>query len=364
MTNAVPDTHDMVVIHRIFRREFRLLADLVRRAPAGDTPRAANIAEHLEFTLTALHYHHSTEDEYLWPRLLERAQPQAELVHRMQGQHEVVAGSSEHARRLLQQWRSDPTAALGRELAATLTRLSDALAEHLDEEEAHILPLVRDHLTVAEWEEVGRQSFDKFPRSAMPIMVGQMLEVATATDRDLFFGKLPPPARVMWRLVGQRRYARYIRRVRGVPPGAMHPALKSAMRTSTAAAVWLYRRTNGRVGGTAKGLPLLLLTVPGRKTGTPRTVAVACFRHDGGYVVIGSAGGMKNNPQWIGNLRAAGWARIQLGGEEHDVDARVTEGTERDDLWAGVVLARAPFFSRYQEKSGRVIPIAVLHPRP
>jgi deazaflavin-dependent oxidoreductase (nitroreductase family) len=64
----------------------------------------------------------------------------------------------------------------------------------------------------------------------------------------------------------------------------------------------------------------------------------------------------------IHNLRKAGRAHVHLGESQFDVDARVTSGGERDELWQNVVLARAPFFAKYQEKSGRTIPIAVLTP--
>jgi hypothetical protein len=62
--------------------------------------------------------------------------------------------------------------------------------------------------------------------------------------------------------------------------------------------VWLYRRTNGRVGGRGMGgLPLLLLTVPGRRSGAPHTVPVAYFGHSAGYLVVGTGmGGSKRTP--------------------------------------------------------------------
>lgn len=142
----------------------------------------------------------------------------------------------------------------------------------------------------------------------------------------------------------------------------MNAVMKKVMRTANALAVSLYRRSNGRIGGSAKGKPLLLLTVPGRKTGTPHTVAVAYFEHNGCYLVTGSAGGMKDDPQWIRNLRVVPRAQIQIGAEKTDVQARVSEPTERDQLWRDVVLAEAPFFAGYQEKCDRVIPIAVLNP--
>jgi deazaflavin-dependent oxidoreductase (nitroreductase family) len=132
------------------------------------------------------------------------------------------------------------------------------------------------------------------------------------------------------------------------------------MRGANRLAVSLYRRSGGRIGGRAKGTRVLLLTVPGRTTGIRRTVPVSYFEHDGELIVTGSAGGMKDNPQWISNLRAAGAADIQIGAQRSSVHARVTEGPERDELWQQVVLARSPFFAKYEKKSGRVIPVAVL----
>ncbi len=84
-------TEEMAVIHRIFRRGFPMMAELVRQTPTGATARSEPIAAHLDFLLNALHNHHSGEDDKIWPRLLERAAPQAELIARMEQQHEVVA---------------------------------------------------------------------------------------------------------------------------------------------------------------------------------------------------------------------------------------------------------------------------------
>lgn len=126
------------------------------------------------------------------------------------------------------------------------------------------------------------------------------------------------------------------------------------------AAAWVYRRTKGRIGGSAKGVPVMLITVPGRKTGVPRSVPVAFFEHGHGYLVAASAGGSKADPQWIHNLGTAEKAHISVYGDQHEVDARIVDGAERDQPWQEVVLARAPFFAKYEEKSGRTIPLAVL----
>ncbi len=125
----------------------------------------------------------------------------------------------------------------------------------------------------------------------------------------------------------------------------------------------LYRLSRGKIGGTAKGTQVMLITVPGRKTGIPHTNPVSYFEHDGGYLVSGSSGGAKRAPQWIRNLATAGSAHVEIGAREFDVDARVLAGAERDQVWNDVVLAHAPFFARYETKSGRTIPVARLSPR-
>lgn len=142
----------------------------------------------------------------------------------------------------------------------------------------------------------------------------------------------------------------------------MQPLVKKLMAAGNTAASWVYRRTSGRIGGSAKGLPVLLLTVPGRKTGIPRTVPVAYFEQDDTYLVTASAGGLKADPQWIHNLGAVENAHINVFGEQYDVDVRITDNAERDTLWQEVVLARAPFFAKYEQKSGRTIPVALLTP--
>ena len=106
---AEPDIRDMLVVHRIFRREFPLLAEIVPRASNGDAQRAVHVARHIGFCLDSLHNHHSAEDEYLWPKLLERARPHAELVRRMEAQHEELAGCVEQARQLTGHWQAAPS---------------------------------------------------------------------------------------------------------------------------------------------------------------------------------------------------------------------------------------------------------------
>ncbi|SFW85043.1 nitroreductase/quinone reductase family protein [Amycolatopsis australiensis] len=135
--------------------------------------------------------------------------------------------------------------------------------------------------------------------------------------------------------------------------------MRTLLRVANRLAVALYRRGVAR---SAKRLPVLLLTVDGRRTGNPHTVPVAYFTHEGGYLVAASAGGAKREPQWFRNVRVARQARVQVGDRARDVAVRVPDPAERDRLWRDVVLREAPFFTGYERKAGRVIPVCVLTP--
>ena len=142
----------------------------------------------------------------------------------------------------------------------------------------------------------------------------------------------------------------------------MNPVLKMLMRVAGGAAVWVYQRSNGRIGGKFRGTPVLLLTVPGRKTGTPHTTCVGFFEDHGGYLVAGSAAGAPRDPQWFRNLRAAGKARIQIGADTRDVTVRFLTAEERDRVWREIIVPTAPGFGAYEGKTSRVIPVAHLDP--
>ena len=111
-----------------------------------------------------------------------------------------------------------------------------------------------------------------------------------------------------------------------------------------------------------RGTPVLILTVKGRRSGRPFSCPVAYFERAGGWLVVGSAAGMPQEPQWFKNLRAADAAVVELGDARHDVAVRVLEGAERDDAFAQV-LTENPGFADYETKSGRAMPLALLTPR-
>lgn len=141
----------------------------------------------------------------------------------------------------------------------------------------------------------------------------------------------------------------------------MNVVVRSAMKGAGATHVALYRGSRGRLGGRVKGLPVLLLTVTGRKSGIARTTPVVYLADADSWIVSGSAGGAREEPQWFKNLRAASTARIEVTGTTTDVAVEVVEGDSHAQRWQQLTTA-APFFLGYQAKVERTIPIAVLRP--
>ncbi|MDP3891189.1 hemerythrin domain-containing protein [Nocardioides sp.] len=213
-TEPLTDVHDMVVVHRAFRREFTLLPVLVRAVGPGGTGRAEIVAAHARMILKGLRLHHTSEDELLWPKLLERAAPEAALIARMEAQHEQVGRLLERLEPALQRWRVEARPAVTEEVASTLESLRTALLVHLDEEEREILPLAARHLTQAEWAELGEHGVAAMSSSELPILFGAVLEDATAEEQAGLVVGLPLVARLLLRPVILPRYRRYARRVR------------------------------------------------------------------------------------------------------------------------------------------------------
>lgn len=137
---------------------------------------------------------------------------------------------------------------------------------------------------------------------------------------------------------------------------------KPLVRAGRAMSNGLYRVSGGRLMGKVRGIPVLLITVAGRKTGDKHTNPVLYLEDDGKYVVTGSGAGSTQEPQWFKNLRRTDQAEIEVGRRHLPVSVEIAEGAEREVLWQRL-LVRAPFFADYQKKVERQIPMAVLTPK-
>jgi deazaflavin-dependent oxidoreductase (nitroreductase family) len=121
----------------------------------------------------------------------------------------------------------------------------------------------------------------------------------------------------------------------------------------------IYSATGGRVGRRIAGMPVLLLTTTGRKSGKRRTAPLTYSEEDGAIVLVGSYGGRPHNPDWFENLIAAGEGEVTIGREARTMTARRATAEERARLWPRITHTYDGY-AKYQEKTSREIPLALL----
>jgi deazaflavin-dependent oxidoreductase (nitroreductase family) len=126
--------------------------------------------------------------------------------------------------------------------------------------------------------------------------------------------------------------------------------------------VHAYRESDGEVGYMWNGVPTLLLTATGRRTGRELTSALIFGRDDDNYLVVASMGGAPRHPSWYRNLLAHPEAEIQVLAERIPVIARTASVGEKPRLWQ-IVLDVWPNYATYQARTDRDIPVVVLSPR-
>ncbi|MBW2274475.1 MAG: nitroreductase family deazaflavin-dependent oxidoreductase [Deltaproteobacteria bacterium] len=120
-----------------------------------------------------------------------------------------------------------------------------------------------------------------------------------------------------------------------------------------------YLETDGEDGHDFQGLPCLLLTTRGRKSGEPRRVAIIYGRDGADYVVVASMGGSDVHPGWYKNLLADPEAEIQVKADRMRVRGRTASAEERAALWDRMA-AIYPSYDVYQAATKREIPVALL----
>jgi deazaflavin-dependent oxidoreductase (nitroreductase family) len=126
---------------------------------------------------------------------------------------------------------------------------------------------------------------------------------------------------------------------------------------------FVFTRTDGRVGRSLAGRPMLVLKTIGRKSGEPRTAMLLYVRDGENFAVVGSHGGGAHHPAWYHNLKADPDAEIQVGRSVIPVRAHVAEGEERDRIWTKADEVNKGVYGRYQLGTDRQIPVVVLEPR-
>jgi deazaflavin-dependent oxidoreductase (nitroreductase family) len=123
-----------------------------------------------------------------------------------------------------------------------------------------------------------------------------------------------------------------------------------------------YRLSGGRLGTKARGLPTLLLTTTGRKSGQQHTVPLPFLLDGLRMVVVASFAGGPANPAWYLNLTADPDVFVQYRGDARPARAETATGEERDALWKRLAV-EAPWYLEYQKRTERDIPVVVITPQ-
>ncbi|AYJ49977.1 nitroreductase family deazaflavin-dependent oxidoreductase [Rhodococcus sp. P1Y] len=121
----------------------------------------------------------------------------------------------------------------------------------------------------------------------------------------------------------------------------------------------LLEGSGGTEGTTLNGMPVILLTTKGNKSGKLRKTPLMRVEHDGEYAAVASLGGAPKHPVWYFNIKAEPHVELQDGTEKADYIAREVTGDEKAVWWERAVAAFPPY-AEYQTKTDREIPVFVL----
>jgi hemerythrin-like domain-containing protein len=206
----------MYVVHAMFRREFGLMAALVRGVTAGDTRRAQIVAEHIELMNGVLHHHHVGEDKHLWPRLLDRRPEEAaSVVHLMKDQPEGIGKTLEEIDGALEVWRSGAASDSGEPLANGLDRLVQLLEEHSREEEERALPIIEKCITATEWGTMVQEAAAELSQESLALVFGMMMYEGDPEVMQGVFSHMPPEMRSVMKDRSWQAFVSHSERVHG-----------------------------------------------------------------------------------------------------------------------------------------------------
>jgi deazaflavin-dependent oxidoreductase (nitroreductase family) len=119
--------------------------------------------------------------------------------------------------------------------------------------------------------------------------------------------------------------------------------------------------SNGEEGTLLRGVPCVIVTSKGRKSGKLRKNPVMRVEHDGVYAAVASKGGAPENPTWYYNFVANPLVEVQDGPHKGEYAARIVTGAEREAWW-GRAAEVWPDYDEYQKKTEREIPLFLLEP--
>lgn len=217
MTSKSCDASDMFAVHDAMRRTFVSEGGaFVRAVDPSDAARFDAVVHYLEGMLALIHAHHESEDALVWPKLLQRAPEHVETIALGESQHAALGEAMSAVESTLEAWKASRDDAGRSALAEALEVLGARLSEHLDYEEAQLVPLIEAHITFEEWAQMPGASLSKLDGSSLWIGLGAVRDHLPQVLRDLQERHAPRPLWEAWLKEGEPYYRSTVGRARGL----------------------------------------------------------------------------------------------------------------------------------------------------
>lgn len=209
------DATAMTRFHHIFREALDAAPLFVGDVPADDRARADFVGAYYANVLKLLHAHHEAEDLTIYPLMMERLPEHAEVISRVNAEHEALLGTLVAAEDAVAAWRANPSTASRDSAVTSLAALQAILVKHLDHEEAEVVPLIGLCINVAEWGEMSAIAFQHFSGDKVWLAIGLIQEQMLAEENATMEANMPPPVHDFWVDSGRPMFESFVTELRG-----------------------------------------------------------------------------------------------------------------------------------------------------
>lgn len=214
VSEARPDTSEMVALHQVFRDALDAASDLVADAVVDHPGKAEAVAGYYANVLALLRVHHAGLDELLWPRLLERCHDNALQVVMVAENYARAAQVVPPTEQAVADFAAEPSAEHGAAMVGALSSLRFDLVRTLDEVEHDILPLAAEHLSAEEWRQVPHHAVANFTGDKTWLALGLVLDAQDDAQQASTLEHLPEAVREFWGHEGRPQYESFMAALR------------------------------------------------------------------------------------------------------------------------------------------------------
>jgi len=212
MNRPVTVVSAMFAVHAMFRREFGLMPHLVRAAAVGDTQRVTLVADHVALVSGVMSEHDRAEDRHIWPLLRERCPEECtSLLDVAEGQHQDVEKGLLQVEQARELWRESASAQTRDALAKIIDGFIPVINEHLAIEEERVVPLVGQHISLAEYAVSVTEQAAAVPPGMLPTVWGMVMYEGDPAAGDVILSEMPVEVQPVIKNLAVKAHASYAR---------------------------------------------------------------------------------------------------------------------------------------------------------